>query len=98
MQTGLSEEPVPPPPQRRTRLCVSRRRGERVRLRLDTGEVMWFCITDVDRGKVRLMFDCPSRRRVEIVREELLPPSEWYVVTEGKRAERAEAAPHDEAQ
>ena len=48
-------------------LCITRRRGERVRI----GEDVWVEVLDIDRGQVRLGIYAP--REVPIFRQELLP-------------------------
>lgn len=52
-------------------LVISRRVGQRLRIRARADVDVWISIQDVDRGKIRLGIHAP--RDVEVLREELVP-------------------------
>ncbi len=52
-------------------LILSRRIGERIRLKTASGEIVWVEVADIDRhGAIRLSFVAPQS--VEILREEII--------------------------
>lgn len=55
-------------------LVLSRKVGEKVIVFLPDGETLVVCVTETDRGHVRLGFDAPKSLR--IYREELIPPGQ----------------------
>ncbi len=62
-----------------TLLVLSRRPGERIRLKTASGEIIWIEVAGIDRqGAIRLAFSAPQS--VEIMREELLTIKENHHV------------------
>lgn len=55
-------------------LVLSRRVGERVRIRAPDGTLLWIMLVDVDPRKARVGIEAP--RDWDVRREELLPPGE----------------------
>lgn len=53
-------------------LILARKVGERVRVLLPDGSALWIVVTEIDKLKVRLGFDCPEDVRVH--REEIIDP------------------------
>jgi carbon storage regulator len=51
-------------------LVLTRKVGERIRLKLGDGTVIWVVIVDIDRGKCRVGVEAP--KEIAIFREELL--------------------------
>jgi carbon storage regulator CsrA len=57
-------------------LCLSRKLGERIRLRCPDGTVIWLTLVEVDRNKVRLGFECPAG--VEVLRQEIIGKMSFF--------------------
>jgi carbon storage regulator CsrA len=68
-------------------LVLSRKVGERVRIRATVGgsvATVWVTVIEWDRGHIRLGFD--GGEAVEFAREELLDPKDQYPNNESKRS------------
>ena len=57
-------------------LVLTRKKGDKVRLRLPDGTTVWVVLVESRGGRVRLGFDAP--REAEISRGELLPEGERH--------------------
>jgi carbon storage regulator len=63
-------------------LVLSRKLGEKIFI----GESICITVADIDRGKIRLGFECP--KDVQILREELLTREQYDAVQQSVQAGR----------
>lgn len=64
--------------ERTTGLCLSRRINELVRIKTESGEIIWIQILGFQRGTNKVRMRIIADRTTTIMRNEILPPNEQF--------------------